>query len=159
MCSLIPGTFVGQAPLPTQLSFFTIATYSVLNWCSMQTTHIPQSNKALSKEMDLSCGQNEPNSFSLLMIPQTELAMRGSNGLGKGPWKVTAATRRSFWSGKTSTWWHLLSSRLDETGGRELKHQYLQEKINIYWSRWPLRPVGHKTSGPGHISGNLETGN
>ena len=24
-----------------------------------------------------------------LMIPQAELAMRGSNGVGKGPWKAT----------------------------------------------------------------------
>ena len=38
-----------------------------------------------------------------------------------------------------------LSSRLDETGGHELKHQYLLEKINISWSRWLLRPVGHQT--------------
>ena len=31
-----------------------------------------------------------------------------------------------FWSEKIGTWWRLLASRLDETTGRELKHQYLQ---------------------------------
>ena len=39
----------------------------------------------------------------------------------------------------------MLSSRLGETVGRELKHQYLQYEINIFWSRWLLRPVGHQT--------------
>ena len=38
----------------------------------------------------------------------------------------------------------MLSSRLDETGGRELKHQYLQYKIKIFWSRWLLRPAGRQ---------------
>ena len=33
---------------------------------------------------------------------------------------------RKFWSEKIDTWWRLLASRLDETTGRELKHQYLQ---------------------------------
>ena len=32
------------------------------------------------------------------MIPQTELAMRGSNGLGKGALKGERGTHRSFWS-------------------------------------------------------------
>ena len=30
-----------------------------------------------------------PNTSKQTIMPQTELAMRGSNGIGKGPWKVT----------------------------------------------------------------------
>ena len=63
--------------------------------------------------------------------------MRGSNGITKGPWKVRGDTCRD--EEKTSTWWHLLSSRLDETTGRKLEHHYLVHKINIFWSRW-LKP-------------------
>ena len=37
-----------------------------------------------------------------------------------------------FWSEKIGTWWRLLASRLDETPGRELKHQYLQSKIEHF---------------------------
>ena len=39
---------------------------------------------------------------------------------------------RKFWSEKIDTWWRLLASRLDETPGRELKHQYLQYKIEHF---------------------------
>ena len=61
--------------------------------------------------------------YSNPSVPQPELAMRGSDGLVRGL-EMCAGTRRSFLS-DNCTWWHLLSSRLDETGGRELKNQYV----------------------------------
>ena len=59
----------------------------------------------------------------IAQLPQTELAVKGSNGIAKGPWEVTAGTCRLFCSGKTCTWWHLLLSRLHETGGGEFKSE------------------------------------
>ena len=58
-------------------------------------------------------------------------------------WNVIMPARPSL-AKKNSTWWHLLSSRLDEKSGCELKHQYSQQKINIFWSRWLLSPAGHQ---------------
>ena len=59
----------------------------------------------------------KPGEFQLgTCTPQTELAMRGSNRVAKG---------FERWE-EINTWWHLLSSCLHETGGRELKHQYLK---------------------------------
>ena len=52
-----------------------------------------------------------------------------------------ATDSSSFLGVKADSWAHLLSSRPDEAAGRELKHQYLKEKIYIFWSSlqasWP----------------------
>ena len=51
-------------------------------------------------------------------------------------------------------------SRLYEKRGCELKQTIFTLENQHFWSRWLLRPVGHKTSvkpGPGQISGNLGT--
>ena len=50
-----------------------------------------------------------------------------------------APTRHSFGEWKNQYLVTLALVYLHETGGRELKHQYLHLKIDIFWSRW-LKP-------------------
>ena len=58
-------------------------------------------------------------------VPQTKLAMRGSDGLAtsKGLRQVGVGTCLLILGAKNDSCEHLLPSRLDETASRKLKHQ------------------------------------
>ena len=73
--------------------------------------------------------------YEIMEIPHTELAMRGSYHLGKGALRGVRGHSSFILIRKNQylvTLSVLLSSRLDETGGRELKHQYLYWKLIFF---------------------------
>ena len=84
------------------------------------------------------------------VFPQTVLALRGSNGVGKGPLKGNSTPSRcrpAFFLVIYSTWWHLPSkthSKIDIL--RELLHLVREwhRSYELAWLRTSWEPLGPK---------------